>query len=87
MKRKLLIAGLGLGTFLGFASGFASLGACWQHRAEHRRAAFEAHVADVCVEAARRAEPRGNDWGEAPPSDYPDEAPPRRHRRHHRHAW
>lgn len=57
MKRRFLIAMLGLGTFLGFASGFTSMGAHMHQQHEARRAAFEAHVADVCVDAARRAEP------------------------------
>lgn len=52
MKRKLLIAVLALGTVGGFASGFRSL------RCHHqsRRAAFENHVADVCVRAAERSQ-------------------------------
>ncbi|HJL15613.1 MAG TPA: hypothetical protein RMH99_08160 [Sandaracinaceae bacterium LLY-WYZ-13_1] len=54
MKRTLLIALFAFGTVAGFGSGFASL-ACWHHRADARRAAFERHVADVCVEAADRA--------------------------------
>ena len=48
MKRKLLIGLLGLGTFAGFGHGFASL----RHH-HNRRAHFERHVAQVCIEAAR----------------------------------
>ncbi len=73
MKRKLLIALFAFGTVAGFGSGIASM-ACWHHRAEARRAAFEAHVADVCVEAAYRARD-----GEAPL----DRPPPPQHRHHH----
>jgi hypothetical protein len=54
MKRKLLIALFTFGTVAGFGTGIASL-ACGHHRAEARRAAFERHVADVCVDAALRA--------------------------------
>lgn len=79
MKRKLLIALFAFGTVAGFGSGIASM-ACWHHRAHERRAAFERHVADVCVEAAYRArdaEPP------PPPSDHPDwDDHPRRHHRH-----
>jgi hypothetical protein len=52
IKRKILIAVLGLGTIGGFGAGFASLarGSC------ARRAAFERHVAETCVDAARRAD-------------------------------
>ena len=57
MKRKLLIFGLAAGTVLGFGHGFRSLAHC--HRGhEARRAAFEDHVADVCVDAALRASER-----------------------------
>lgn len=54
MKRKLLIALFAFGTIGGFGSGIASLAHCHHHAAE-RRAAFERHVADVCVRAAERA--------------------------------
>ncbi len=80
MKRKLLIVLLGVGTILGFSTGFASMSHHWHHRAEQRRAAWEAHVAEVCVGAARRAE--------RPPSDHPDwDEPPPDHHRRHRHRW
>jgi len=52
MKRKLLIALFAFGTVAGFGSGIASM-ACWHGRAHARRAAFERHVAEVCLEAAR----------------------------------
>jgi hypothetical protein len=52
MRRKALIVLLALGTVGGYASGFASLR--WRHC--QRRDAFEPHVAQVCVDAARRDE-------------------------------
>jgi hypothetical protein len=42
---------LAIGTVAGFASGFRSMARC--HHAQ--RDAFERHVADVCVKAARDA--------------------------------
>ncbi len=74
MKRKLLIAFLALGTIGGFGSGIASM-SCWHHRPEARRAAFAAHVADVCVEAALRARDAEAPIDRPPP-------PPPRHRHH-----
>lgn len=60
MKRKVIIALLGLGTVVGYGAGVARLacakGGFGGHTA--RRAAFERHVADVCVDAALRAAPR-----------------------------
>ncbi len=56
MKRRILAVVLALGTVAGFASGIHSM-RC--HR--ERRAAFERHVASVCIDAARgegRDEPR-----------------------------
>ena len=50
MRRKLLIALLALGTVGGYASGFASL----RHCQSQRRQSFEQHVAQVCVDAARK---------------------------------
>lgn len=70
MKRPLLIALLTLGTVGGFAHGFASL----RHH-HHRRAQFERHVAQVCVEAARRAD--AEDREQAPPA-YEHPRPPHR---------
>jgi hypothetical protein len=49
MRRPFLLLLLGLGALFGFASGFHQLR--WHHWA--RRAAFERHVAEVCVDAAR----------------------------------
>lgn len=84
MKRKLLVVLLGFGTIFGFSTGFASVSHHWHHRAAQRQAAWEAHVADVCVEAAQRAD-QADRW-ERPPSDYPDwDGPPEPHRRHQRH--
>ncbi|UJR84799.1 hypothetical protein [Sandaracinus amylolyticus] len=51
--RKLLIGLLAFGTVAGYASGFASLAHCARGH-EARRAAFEAHVAEVCTRAAHR---------------------------------
>jgi hypothetical protein len=63
MKRRILIAVLALGTVGGFGMGFASM----RCNARHRRAAFEQHVAKVCVDAARgeqaRAHRGGRGWG------------------------
>jgi hypothetical protein len=56
MRRKILITLLALGTVGGYGAGFASL-ACHASSARHRRADFERHVAQVCVDAARRADP------------------------------
>jgi hypothetical protein len=69
MKRKLLIALFAFGTVAGFGSGIASM-ACWHHRAHERRAAFERHVAAVCVEAAQnaRADDRAYDRPPPPPA-------------------
>lgn len=53
IRRKILIAVLGLGTVLGYAGGFASMRGCGRHRRE----TFEQRVARVCVEAARKAPP------------------------------
>ncbi|WP_437679901.1 hypothetical protein [Sorangium sp. So ce131] len=55
IRRKTTIALLALGTVLGYASGFASLGC----HAEARRQAFQRHVASLCVDAARGAERAG----------------------------
>jgi hypothetical protein len=49
MRRSFLIVLLGLGALLGFGSGVHHLR--WHHWA--RRAAFERHVAEICVDAAR----------------------------------
>ena len=84
MKRRLLIVLLGFGTVFGFTTGFASMSHRWHDHAEQRRAAFEAHVADICVDAAHRADtpppPRYEEaprYQEPPPGRY-QEPPPRR---------
>ena len=75
MKRRLLIALLGFGTLFGFGSGISSM-AHWHHHQNARRAAFERHVADVCVDAAYRArDDRAHD-------DRPYDRPPPRHHAH-----
>ena len=49
MRRKLLIAFFAAGTLFGYGSAlFGRAGAC-------RRASYERHIADVCLEAARQA--------------------------------
>lgn len=57
MRRKAWIALLLLGTLGGFAAGFAHL-RCNAHHGWARRAQFERHVADLCTEAALRAQKR-----------------------------
>jgi len=52
MGRKALIVLLAVGTVGGYAAGFRSLRGCQNQR----RAAFEEHVAQVCVDAARKEE-------------------------------
>lgn len=54
IKRRVLVALFSFGTIAGFGSGIAHT-IHWAHRAHERHAAFERHVADVCVEAAKRA--------------------------------
>jgi hypothetical protein len=49
MRRPFLLLFLGFGALLGFGSGMRQLR--WHHWAQ--RAAFERHVAEVCVDAAR----------------------------------
>lgn len=84
MKRKLLIVLFGAGT----VAGFGSAGAHVARHHDHRRQAFEAHVARVCVDAARAAsEARPAPPPEARPAPPPRECPNdgrRRHRRPHR---
>jgi hypothetical protein len=59
MRRRILIAVLGLTTLLGFGAGFASLrhGAC-AHRGGYGygRAGFEQRVSELCADAALRAQ-------------------------------
>ncbi len=61
MKRRVVMALLGVGAVVGFASGFHSI----RHCQRDRRAAFEHHVAAVCVDAARHADQKGA----APPEE------------------
>jgi hypothetical protein len=49
MRRRILMVLFALGAIGGYASGFHHLRACHAQR----RAAFEQHVARVCVDAAR----------------------------------
>ncbi len=51
MRRRILMVLLALGAVGGYASGFAHMRAC--HRG--REAAYERHVADVCLNAAKGA--------------------------------
>lgn len=60
MRRGLLIALLSLGVIAGFGSAFArwqyGYGWGWGHHGHgYGRAAFDRHVAQVCVDAARQA--------------------------------
>jgi len=59
MRRPFLLLLLGLGAVVGFSSGVSELR--WRHWA--RRAAFERHVAEICVDAART--------GQIPPTPGP----------------
>src|SRR5690349_1258307 len=72
MRRKALIVLLALGTVGGFGSGIASMRG-WKACQNQRRAAFEEHVAKVCVDAARKddaaaaaAKPQAGSLGVAP---------------------
>ena len=56
VKRRFLIAILAVGAVLGYGMGFRSM--CHAHE---RRAAFERHVAQVCVEAAGEAAERNSE--------------------------
>ncbi len=58
-RRRLAIVLLTLGTIGGYASGIASL-----HRCRSHRAAWEAHVAKLCTDAAQ---------GKTPPPSAEDE--------------
>jgi len=55
VKRRIVMAILAAGAIGGYAMGIH--GAC--HRHHDRRAAFERHVAEVCVDAARRSDQKG----------------------------
>ena len=67
MRRKITIALLALGTIGGYAGGFASL----RCHAKHRRAAFERHVASLCVDAARSSDAATRRAAEAPAVEAP----------------
>jgi hypothetical protein len=54
MKRTIVMVLLAMGAVGGYASGFAHMHRCGR---EHQ-AAFERHVADVCVAAAKGSSPR-----------------------------
>lgn len=59
MGRKIWMVLLGLGAVAGFASGFYSLHRFGPHGHGYgdwggRRAAFEAHIANVCTRSAER---------------------------------
>jgi hypothetical protein len=53
IRRRFAIALLALGTVAGYGSALCS----WSCHRHARRAAFEQHVARVCVDAARHAQP------------------------------
>ncbi|MCA9596396.1 MAG: hypothetical protein KC776_23940 [Myxococcales bacterium] len=61
MRHRIVIALLSLGVVVGFGAGFFRL-AMWHRYGSRfdRKAAFERHVADVCVDAALRAK-KGSD--------------------------
>ena len=69
MRRKFWAVILGIGAIAGFAAGFRSMHhmgydacGCSGFGPHGRRAAFEAHVADVCTQAAERSQ-RAHDLG------------------------
>ena len=72
IKRKVIIALLGVGTLVGYGSAFASA----RCKAHHRRAHFEERVSEVCTSAAMRV--YQNEGREAATKE-----PERRHRGHH----
>ena len=49
MRRRFLIALFAVGTIAGYGSAIAG----WACHGQHRRAAFERHVAKICADAAR----------------------------------
>jgi hypothetical protein len=63
MKRRLLIALLALGTIGGYGAGIASL----RCHGKARRDAWERHVAQVCVDAARSPKDAPAPRDEPPP--------------------
>lgn len=80
LKRRIIMGLLALGTIGGFAAGFASMGC----RAHSRREAWERHVADVCVGAAKRHEAEQED-GDSKRRDRDDSDGRRRERTHDDH--
>jgi hypothetical protein len=64
MKRTILIALLTLGTIGGFGAGIAGM----KCRAHARRDAFERHIAEVCVDAARASKSAPKDTDQEGPS-------------------
>jgi hypothetical protein len=66
MRRKALIVLLALGTIGGYAAGFASMRNC----KNHRRDAFEQHVARVCVDAARQSDATTRAQAQPPPQTF-----------------
>lgn len=52
LRHRLLVAALAIGTVVGFVGGAKSL----HRRHHHHQQSFEAHVADVCVRAAREVQ-------------------------------
>jgi hypothetical protein len=66
MKRKALIAFFALGTLGGFSSGIFHMAHACHHRHD-RRAAFERHVAQVCVDAAAGSRAKDRAAEEAAP--------------------
>ncbi len=64
MRRPVLIVLLGVGALFGFVSGAHQL--AWHRWAQ--RAAFERHVAEICVDAAKS--------GQLPPRPAPGERGP-----------
>ena len=56
MRRPFLAILLLMGTIGGYASGIAHWNGCW-HKMDEIRAMRERHIADVCLDAARRANP------------------------------
>jgi hypothetical protein len=72
MRRKIWMILLGIGAVAGFASGFRSLHHLGPYGCGHgdwnsRRAAFEAHVADVCTRSAERTLKEHGPTRPAPP--------------------
>lgn len=67
VRRKIAIVLLSIGTLAGFAHGFHTM----RGRACARRDAFERHVAEVCVDAARGGRAEADPGRERPRHDEP----------------